>query len=92
MRNQVSLKIYGRVQGVFFRDSVRESAEKLKLTGWVKNELDGTVKVLAQGEENSLKELIEWCYNGPELAQVDKIDIDWQKIKEDYQNFQVIYH
>ena len=59
MKKQTVLKIYGRVQGVFFRDSSRRKAKELGLSGWVRNEPDGTVQIVAEGEEKSLKKLIE---------------------------------
>jgi acylphosphatase len=91
MKKQVILKIHGRVQGVFFRDSSRRKARKLKLVGWVMNEDDGTVKVLAEGKEENLKELIDWCYNGPMLARVDNIDIEWQKATGQFNKFDIKY-
>lgn len=88
---QVMLKIYGRVQMVFFRDSTRRQANKLNIVGWVKNEQDGTVKIVAQGEEKKLKELIEWCYNGPIIARVDKIDVQWQEATGQFEKFEIKY-
>lgn len=91
MKKQMVLKIYGRVQMVFFRDSTRRFAKKLGLVGWVKNEDDGTVKVIAEGEEEDLKKLIDWCYNGSVLAKVDKIDIDWQEATGQFNQFEIKY-
>ncbi len=91
MTKKVILIIHGRVQGIFFRDSTRRRARKLGLTGWVSNESNRTVKVTAQGEEEKLKELIKWCYNGPILAQVDKIDIEWQEATGQFSNFEIKY-
>jgi acylphosphatase len=91
MKKQVVLKIYGRVQMVFFRDSTRRKARKLGLTGWVSNESDGTVKVVAEGEEKKLEELIKWCYNGPMLARIDKIDVEWQKATGQFERFEIKY-
>ena len=91
MAKRVILKIHGRVQGIFFRDSTRRRARKLGLTGWVSNESDGTVKIMAQGEEEKLKELIKWCYNGPMLARVDKIDIEWQEATGQFEKFEIKY-
>ncbi len=79
MNKKVLLKVYGRVQGVFYRDSARRKARKLNLSGWIKNKPDGTVEILAQGEEKALKSFIDWCYNGSILSKVQKIDIKWGK-------------
>ena len=75
MQKQIVLKIYGKVQGVFFRDSSKKKARELNLSGWVRNESDGTVVIVAEGEEKNLKELIEWCKNGPNHARVDKVEV-----------------
>ncbi len=91
MEKQVMLKIYGWVQGVFFRDSAQKKAKELKLVGWVSNASDGTVEVLAEGEEEKLKELIKWCYNGPRLAKVDKVDVEWQEATGQFKEFGVKY-
>ena len=91
MKKQVILKIYGRVQMVLFRDSTRRQAKKLGLVGWVMNESDNTVKAVAEGEEEQLKELIKWCYNGPMLARVEKIDIDWQEATGQFKKFEIRY-
>lgn len=78
MNKAIFLKIHGRVQMVMYRDSARRKANKLNLTGWVMNKPDGTVELFAEGKEENLKQFIDWCYNGPVLAKVEKIDIKWQ--------------
>jgi acylphosphatase len=91
MTKRIVLKIYGRVQMVFYRDSTRRKAKKLGLVGWVKNEPDKTVKIIAEGEEGGLKELIDWCYNGPMLAKVEKVDIEWGEAKGEFKEFEIKY-
>ncbi len=91
MKKQVVLKIHGRVQMVLYRDSTRRKASKMGLVGWVRNEDDGTVMILAQGEEEKLKKLIDWCKNGPMLAKVDKVDIDWQEATGQFDKFEIKY-
>jgi acylphosphatase len=91
MIKQAILIIQGRVQGVFFRDSARRRAKKLGLTGWVSNQEDGTVKVVAEGEQGDLEKLIKWCYNGPIIAKVDKIDIKWQEATGQFNSFEIKY-
>ena len=68
------LIIHGRVQGVFYRVSAREQAEKMGLKGWVKNTLGRSVEIEVQGEEEKLKLFIEWCAIGPSYANVDSVD------------------
>ncbi len=66
-------RITGRVQGVFFRDSTRRTAQQLGITGFAKNEADGSVLVLACGSQAALEELAEWLKSGPRLASVDRV-------------------
>ena len=69
------LVIHGRVQGVFFRDSMRTEAEKLGITGWVRNNRDGTVEAVVQGDEKPVEQIIRWAQHGPKMAQVEKVDV-----------------
>lgn len=82
MQVLVKLKIHGRVQGVFFRQSTREKARELGLSGWVRNMPDGTVEALATGPENVVNELIAWCQHGPAYARVDKVDVAVSKVED----------
>jgi acylphosphatase len=71
------LKIFGRVQGVFFRDHTQEKANELKLAGWVKNMPDGTVEALVEGEEAAVKHMIAWCNQGSPGSKVEKVEVEW---------------
>jgi acylphosphatase len=73
MTKRLSITVNGRVQGVFFRWSAKEQAERLGLTGFVRNEPDGTVRVEVQGQEGALGGFIEWCKAGPKFADVDNL-------------------
>ena len=70
------LRIFGRVQGVFFREAMRLRAEQLKVTGWVRNCADGTVEAIAQGDAFEVGRLIEWAQRGPDAAKVEKVDVE----------------
>lgn len=74
--HQVKLRIFGKVQGVFFRASTQAKAEELGLRGWVKNEPNGNVTVVAQGESGAVQQLVEWCHEGPKYASVSKVEIE----------------
>jgi acylphosphatase len=81
--------ISGRVQGVFFRSSTQKKAQKLQLTGWVRNAEDGTVEAVFEGEEKNVKKMIEWCHHGPTFADVDYVEITWEDYKKEYRLFGV---
>ncbi|AUX47864.1 acylphosphatase [Sorangium cellulosum] len=86
---QVQLFVRGRVQGVFFRASTQREAKRLGLTGWVKNRTDGSVEVLAEGEEDELKELIAWANRGPSAARVERVDVRWRGFSGDFFDFRI---
>ena len=69
----VHLLIKGKVQGVFYRASAKAAAEKLHITGWIKNTREGHVEALASGEEANLRQFVEWCQKGPEQAAVSDV-------------------
>lgn len=75
MMKHVTIRVSGKVQGVFFRASTEKEAQKLKLSGIVRNELDGSVYIEAEGNETAIEQLIVWCRKGPERARVDKCEV-----------------
>ena len=80
------IQLYGRVQGVFFRESMSRKARQLGLSGWVRNCSDGSLEALLQGDESAVAAAIEWAQHGPEFARVDKIEIG--EGSGDYTDFQ----
>lgn len=68
------LRIVGRVQGVGFRDAMCREAERLGVTGWVRNRADGDVEALAQGSDFGLEALVDWAWQGPAGARVARVD------------------
>lgn len=72
----VHLLIKGKVQGVSYRFSAREMAERLSLTGWVKNTAEGQVEAMATGNEEALQQFIAWCKKGPPGAMVTDVEIN----------------
>jgi len=83
-----SIRISGKVQGVFFRASAKEKADELGIEGLVRNEKDGTVHIEAQGEEDAIEEFLHWCRQGPPRARVDRCEIAEQGHRE-FDGFEV---
>lgn len=67
--------IYGEVQGVGFRYSMLTAAQKIGITGWVRNNRNGTVEALVQGAPSQVDEILEWAQNGPSTSSVDRIEV-----------------
>ncbi|REJ82847.1 MAG: acylphosphatase [Bacteroidetes bacterium] len=85
----VKLKIYGKVQGVYFRVHTQENARQLSLNGYVKNCPDGTVEALAEGDDKNVEAFIEWCRKGPIEASVLRVDIHESTVKN-YSGFAIL--
>jgi acylphosphatase len=67
-------RVWGRVQGVYYRASCRERAVALGLSGWVRNRSDGSVELEAEGSAAAIEALLEWCHDGPPGARVDGVE------------------
>ncbi|MFX0135712.1 MAG: acylphosphatase [Candidatus Hodarchaeota archaeon] len=91
MKKRIRAIIIGRVQGVFFRWETKEFATKLRIKGWAKNLRDGRVEVVAEGEEDELKELIKFLHKGPTYARVTKVEVNWEKFKNEFDKFFIAY-
>ena len=70
------LVIHGRVQGVFFRDSMRREAQRLQVNGWARNTVNGTVEAMLQGDKAAVESLVQWSHRGPQQAQVSKVEVE----------------
>ena len=88
-RERAHVYVAGQVQGVFFRDSTREKAEQLGLTGWVKNLPDGRVEALFEGPSERIREMIRWCEQGPPHAEVEDVDTQFAVSEGDLTSFEV---
>ncbi len=85
----VRLRIRGRVQGVFYRDSTRREAQRLGLRGWVRNRSDGSVEAVALGPPERIAALIDWCHEGPPLARVAEVAVTEESGDADEPEFEV---
>ncbi len=82
--------VVGNVQGVFYRASARDQAMALGLIGFVRNLPDGSVELEAEGEEDGLRELLQWCNHGPPSATVKEVKVDWKFPQNIGGNFEIL--
>lgn len=90
MKKEVLCIVSGDVQGVFFRQFAKEKADSFDVTGYAKNLEDGTVEVVAQGDEAVLKNFLESISAGPENAQVESLNVSWGKPTEEFTQFDIL--
>lgn len=88
----VRLHIYidGKVQGVFFRKWLKSHAQKMGLTGWVRNLEDGGVEAEIEGEKDNLEDIIKKCRKGPVFAHVLGVQVFWKKAMGEFEGFKII--
>lgn len=95
MQKRLECKVVGIVQGVMFRDFVKRKASALGLTGTVQNMPDGSVFVVAEGEEAGLKKLLPFLRKGPfisrMIARVDHIEERWSDVSGTFRDFRILY-
>ena len=88
-KSRVHLVITGRVQGVAFRYSTMRKAEKLGVTGWVRNLPDGRVEAVAEGPRETLERFVAWCGKGPSWGRVDGVEATWHPASGEFAAFRV---
>ena len=87
---RVQLMIRGRVTGVFFRAAAQREAKRLGVTGWVKNRNDASIEMLAEGEEDAIKEIVSWAQHGPSAARVENVDVRWRGYTGEFSDFRIL--
>lgn len=88
---RVQIIVYGRVQRVFFRHNTKKIADKLGVKGWVRNNPGDTVEIVAEGNDDAIDKLLNWCRKGPIGAKVEKVGIKESDFKNEFTNFSIIY-
>ena len=88
---RIRLFVTGRVQGVFFRQSLKAKSIQNDVFGWVKNLQDGRVECLLEGNEENISILVEWANSGPANAIVENIEVHNEKFDNEFTKFDVLY-
>jgi len=83
--------VHGFVQGVWFRAGTKDEADRVGVTGWVRNLSDGSVEAVFEGKKKNVEAIVGWCHRGPSGATVDKVDIAWEPFTSEFGNFEVRY-
>ncbi len=83
--------VSGRVQGVSFRWYTQRQAQKLKLTGWVRNVRDGRVEAIFEGPEKAVRTAVAWCHTGQSPARVDKVEVNYEEPTGDFNRFRITW-
>jgi len=91
MKKQLQANITGRVQMVMYRDFAQRKARKLGIVGSVRNLPNGSVEVIAEGEEEVLNDYVKYLDRGPILAKVENIRTDWAEAKGQFSDFLIVY-
>lgn len=91
MLSRIEATVHGLVQGVFFRQFTLREAQRLNIVGWVANLPDGTVRVVAEGEDSTLRGLVDFLHQGPSAAQVERVTVNWSAGTGEFIDFRVRY-
>lgn len=83
--------VSGKVQGVFFRAETQQTAVQYDVFGWVKNNRDGTVEALFEGDEDDVKAVIEWCRQGPPHSRVKDLNVVYEDCSGEFTAFDILY-
>jgi len=85
----LNIMITGKVQGVGFRETTKMIANQMMVTGFVRNEKDGSVYIEVEGDEIFLEEFVNWCHEGPDRSRVENVVVNEAEVKN-YRNFEVL--
>jgi acylphosphatase len=93
MKKRIECTVTGRVQLVMYRDFSQRKARKLSITGWVMNKKDGSVFVVAEGDESALLSYIEYLKKGSILSRVENVSVLWKEdCSGEYKDFRIMYY
>ena len=89
MKIRVMVTVHGLVQGVSFRYHTRQMALLLNVTGWIRNLPNGDVQGCFEGDEKDVQALIDWCKEGPSLAEVENVSVEKKDFNDEFRGFHV---
>ena len=86
---RAEVRVIGRVQGVWFRQSTKNTADQYRVYGWCRNNPDGAVAAVFEGEEAAVKAVVDWCESGPDMARVDDLQVEWKTSTGEFDRFEI---
>ena len=89
MQARAHVFVTGKVQGVYFRQNTQLTAKEHGATGWVRNLPDGRVEAVIEGNEKTVKAVVDWCRQGPPAARVDGIEVRDEKYSGEFSTFEI---
>ncbi|HEX9678673.1 acylphosphatase [Nitrososphaera sp.] len=81
--------VAGKVQGVYFRQNTMQTAKQHGLAGWVRNLDDGRVEAVIEGDEDSVRNVVGWCHQGPSASKVDAVDVKYESYTGEFSDFTI---
>jgi acylphosphatase len=89
IKRRMHVFVKGTFQGVYYRYNALKKAEEYHLTGWVRNKADGNVEIVCEGAEEDIKNIVQWCKQGPEGAYVREVETDWEQYTGEFNVFEI---
>ncbi len=86
-KDRAHVFVSGKVQGVYFRQNTMQTAKKHDTAGWVRNLEDGRVEAVIEGDEESVRKVVEWCHQGPAASKVDAVEVRHEAYTGEFSDF-----
>jgi acylphosphatase len=90
MKVRARVIVSGRVQGVYYRAYAVDKARVLAITGWIRNMRGGSVEAVFEGEENAVREMVDWCSEGSPSSRVERVEVEWEEPSGEFAGFSVV--
>ncbi len=86
---RATILVLGKVQGVFFRASALAEAQRLGVSGFVRNLADGAVEAVVEGEDSPVEAFVDWCKVGPPAARVEEVQVKLAEPRDEFRTFTI---
>lgn len=84
------ITVTGDVQGVFYRHHAMKKAKDLGIKGWIRNEADGSTRMMVEGDNDALKEFVDWTWEGSPMSDVSNVDVEERDYTGEFESFEII--